>query len=99
MANSIEKIVSRFLWLGCDELRKVHNVCWDFVIRPKSEGGLGLGLILNKNKALVVKWFKDMVWKRQLCENMLLLLLIEEMVACRFLEIIIILIKGFGVAS
>jgi len=50
IATKIERQIRSFLWSGEEEGRKICNVKWASVILPKSQGGLGIGWILAKNK-------------------------------------------------
>ncbi|PON92327.1 LOW QUALITY PROTEIN: hypothetical protein TorRG33x02_118320 [Trema orientale] len=54
--ETIEKLMHDFLWEGEDLLGGEHLVAWDLVCRPKLQGGLGIGNVLARNKALPMKW-------------------------------------------
>lgn len=56
VATEIEKKFRCFLWSGKEEGRSLCNVGWSTVSLPKSAGGLGIGSLRNKNKALLFKW-------------------------------------------
>lgn len=45
-----------FLWEGQSSRRNIHPLKWDDVIKPRKDGGLGLGNLENKNWALLAKW-------------------------------------------
>jgi len=59
VARKITAMQSRFLWGGSVDNRKIHMLAWDTVAKEKDRGGLGVGNILAKNKALLFKW----IWK------------------------------------
>ena len=54
--NEIEKMMRNFLWKGVDGVGGDHLVKWKLVARAKIKGGLGIGRIKEKNKALLFKW-------------------------------------------
>ncbi|KAH9734302.1 reverse transcriptase domain-containing protein [Citrus sinensis] len=56
VAKRIEEAMRDFLWEGIGEGKKDHLVSWRVVSQPQSKGGLGLGNIINRNKALLGKW-------------------------------------------
>jgi len=56
VATSIKKKFISFLWSGKEEGKKLCNVSWSTISLPKSAGGLGIGSLRNKNKALLFKW-------------------------------------------
>ncbi|KAJ0656010.1 putative reverse transcriptase zinc-binding domain-containing protein [Helianthus annuus] len=68
--DKIEKMMRKFLWVGCKEGRGMHWVCWDIVTKPKKEGGLGVSKLVDVNTALLARWafrFKsevDSMWRR-----------------------------------
>jgi len=64
VATSIEKKFISFLWSGKEEGNKLCNVSWSTIFLPKSAGGLGIGSLRNKNKALLFKWLFMEVWLR-----------------------------------
>ncbi|XP_057419024.1 uncharacterized protein LOC130713256 [Lotus japonicus] len=55
----IEKILRSFLWGSDNGRRRVNWIGWDQVCKNKEAGGLGLGFISWRNKALLLKW----AWK------------------------------------
>ncbi|KAK3211669.1 hypothetical protein Dsin_016375 [Dipteronia sinensis] len=59
VVQSIEKIQRSLLWGGGGEKRKIHAVKWEVVCSSKGNGGLGVGRILDKNKAMLAMW----VWR------------------------------------
>lgn len=56
VSTAIEKKFRCFLWSGKEEGKSICNVGWPTVSMPKSAGGLGIGSLQNKNKALLFKW-------------------------------------------
>jgi len=55
----ITTMQSRFLWGGSIDNRKIHKLAWETVAKEKDRGGLSVGTISAKNKALLFKW----IWK------------------------------------
>ena len=53
--NKIEKCMRNFLWKGVDGDGGDHLVKWKLVARPKTKGGLGIGRLKERNKALLFK--------------------------------------------
>jgi len=53
--GSICVIIQRFLWSGSSDTFKLCKVAWFKVIWSNSRGGLGLGLLYNKNMTLLLK--------------------------------------------
>ena len=51
-----EKCTRNFLWKGVDWDGGDHLVPWKLVARAKIKGGLGIGRLKEKNKALLIKW-------------------------------------------
>ena len=45
-----------FLWEGSGEEKKDHVVRWWEVSKPKSLGGLGVGNLVARNRAILGKW-------------------------------------------
>ncbi|KAJ6921734.1 hypothetical protein NC652_015617 [Populus alba x Populus x berolinensis] len=56
VSTTIEKKYRCFLWSGKEEGKSICNVGWPTVLLSKSAGGLGIGSLQNKNKALLFKW-------------------------------------------
>ena len=54
--NDLEKRMRYFLWDGCDNNKKDHLINWDIVSKAKNKWGLGIGNLMNRNKALFGKW-------------------------------------------
>ena len=56
VAHKITTMQSRFLQGGSIDNTKIHRLAWETVVKEKNRGGLGVGTILAKNKALFFKW-------------------------------------------
>ncbi|KAK3229124.1 hypothetical protein Dsin_001005 [Dipteronia sinensis] len=75
VAKMIEKLQMDFLWGDGAHKRKLHAVNWGEVCNRKAKGGLGIGRILDKNKALLVKWIwrfekeDQSLWRRVICSK------------------------------
>ncbi|XVF77248.1 hypothetical protein PTKIN_Ptkin14bG0027800 [Pterospermum kingtungense] len=73
--NRIEKLQRRFLWGDSEARKRIHWVNWNTVCLPKDLGGLGVGNLEVRNKALFAKWIwrfsneEDAVWRRLLIEK------------------------------
>ena len=70
-----KKICRSFLWGNEDGKRKILWIPWALVCKSADLGGLGLGFMGWKNKALLLKWAwrfgkeKDSLWRRVICVN------------------------------
>ena len=70
LCEKLDKINRDFLWGSTSEKRRLHLVCWNKIIRPKEEGGLGIQAAKFKNLALLAKlnWRlnqeKDSIWAK-----------------------------------
>lgn len=59
-----------FLWEGIEKNSSTHLVSWDIISKPKEDGGLGIGNLTIRNKALLGKWWwrfpkeKELLWGR-----------------------------------
>ena len=68
--KEMEKIMRNFLWKGADGDGGDHLVPWKMVVRPKLKGGLGIGRLKERNKALLFKWLwrfpleQETLWTR-----------------------------------
>ncbi|CAN1161707.1 Putative ribonuclease H protein At1g65750 [Linum perenne] len=58
LCDKIDRRIRGFIWGSKDGARKIHNVNWETVCRPKSLGGLGLRSARDLNKAFLMK----LVW-------------------------------------
>ena len=56
VANTIERLIRAFLWEDFDESNCSYLVKWDIVSISKFKGGLGIGNMVKKNRALLSKW-------------------------------------------
>ena len=59
VAHKIITMQSQFLWGWSIDNRKIHRLAWETMVKEKDRGGLGVGTILAKTKALLFKW----IWK------------------------------------
>ena len=68
LLNNIDRVNRNFLWGSSENTKKTHWVGWHKVIKPKTEGGLGIQSARGKNIALLAKlnWRfhleKDAIW-------------------------------------
>lgn len=71
IARKIEQMFRKFLQGDKEAKRKIHLVKWEEVIKPKSEGGLGIVPLRVRNHALLCKWSRrfgrerEVVWTRE----------------------------------
>ncbi|RVW98432.1 Cation-chloride cotransporter 1 [Vitis vinifera] len=56
VAAKIERMQRNFLWSGVGEGKRDHLVSWDAVCKLRVKGGLGIGKIPLRNRALLGKW-------------------------------------------
>ncbi|CAM8969112.1 unnamed protein product [Rhodiola kirilowii] len=75
VAQEMEKIQRQFLWGGSEARRKMHFVKWETVTKPKKFGGLGIQSLVEKNLALLTKWWWQLIsgkgglWRRMIIEK------------------------------
>ncbi|KAK2638855.1 hypothetical protein Ddye_026650 [Dipteronia dyeriana] len=75
VANRLERLQMDFLWGDRELERKLHAVNWKDVCKRKDKGGLGIGRILQKNKAFLVKWIwrfgkeDKALWRKVICSK------------------------------
>ncbi|XP_057456943.1 uncharacterized protein LOC130747902 [Lotus japonicus] len=68
----VEKIFRAFLWGKEERGKKMVWIPWNMICKSKAKGGLGLGHLAWKNKALLLKWAwrygveVDSLWRRQI---------------------------------
>ena len=55
ICNELDRISRNFLWGDATSSKKMHVVNWDIVTLPKHLGGLGIKIIMVRNKALLAK--------------------------------------------
>ncbi|CAN1811938.1 Putative ribonuclease H protein At1g65750 [Linum perenne] len=55
LCDKIDRKIRNFIWGSTDTTRKVHNVNWQTVCKPKKLGGLGLRSARELNKAFLMK--------------------------------------------
>ncbi|CAN1758488.1 Putative ribonuclease H protein At1g65750 [Linum perenne] len=58
LCDKIDRIIRNFIWGTEGGVRRVHNVNWETVCKPKHLGGLGLRSARDLNKAFLMK----LVW-------------------------------------
>ena len=56
VGKTVNSLFQNFFWGGTIDKKKICNVKWDLIQLPKTLGGLGVGCLLEKNKALLFKW-------------------------------------------
>ncbi|KAK3228764.1 hypothetical protein Dsin_000645 [Dipteronia sinensis] len=59
IAKRIEGLQRKFFWGDVCDKRKIHTVNWETMCRARNNGGLGIGLVIDKNKGLLAKW----IWR------------------------------------
>lgn len=50
-----ENLMRGFLWGGREGAKKIHLIAWEQICKESDLGGLGLGFLGWKNKALLIK--------------------------------------------
>ncbi|CAN1178324.1 Putative ribonuclease H protein At1g65750 [Linum perenne] len=55
VCEAIDKRIRDFVWGSVQGSRKIHNINWDTVCKPKSLGGLGLRSARDLNQAFLMK--------------------------------------------
>ncbi|XP_057440409.1 uncharacterized mitochondrial protein AtMg00310-like [Lotus japonicus] len=75
VVGEFEKLMRSFLW-GSDQGRKrISWVAWEQICKSQQLGGLGLGFLGWKNKALLLKWAwrfgkeKEAFWRKVVCSK------------------------------
>ncbi|CAN1302532.1 Putative ribonuclease H protein At1g65750 [Linum perenne] len=58
ICEAIDRKVRDFIWGSVDGVRKIHNINWETVCKPKGLGGLGLRNARDLNKAFLM----EIVW-------------------------------------
>ncbi|CAN1844818.1 Putative ribonuclease H protein At1g65750 [Linum perenne] len=58
ICEGIDRKIHNFIWGSTDGVRKIHNINWEMVCRPKNLGGLGLRSARELNQAFLMK----LVW-------------------------------------
>ncbi|CAN1134502.1 Putative ribonuclease H protein At1g65750 [Linum perenne] len=77
LCDKIDQKVRNFIWGSSNGVRKLHNVNWETVCKPKSLGGLGLRSARELNQAFLMKvvWGlitkPDELWARTLISKYL----------------------------
>ncbi|GJU75839.1 hypothetical protein Tco_1272909 [Tanacetum coccineum] len=71
--SALERIQKKLFWGGIGDGKKLAWVKWENVIASYGFGGLNIGSLSVKNKALLSKWWwrfnvdKDAMWRRVIC--------------------------------
>lgn len=64
IVKEIDRVMSNFLWNGNEDKRHV-KIAWKDVCMPKKEGGLGIKLLKEWNKALMAKHLWN-IWRKRI---------------------------------
>lgn len=92
--GQFEKLMRSYLWGSSEGRRKVCWVAWEQICKDQQMGGLGLGFLGWKNKALLLKWAwrfgreQNALWRKVVClkygwnDKCLLLHLVAERFSC-----------------
>ncbi|XWS32389.1 hypothetical protein CRYUN_Cryun23aG0155400 [Craigia yunnanensis] len=73
--KKLEQLRRDFLWGWGMEKRRMVKVKWTNVCKPKMFGGLGISNIINKNTAMLAKWWwrfgveKEAIWRKLIMEK------------------------------
>ncbi|CAN1842763.1 Putative ribonuclease H protein At1g65750 [Linum perenne] len=55
ICEGIDRKIRDFIWGSVEGARKIHNINWETVCKPKNLGGLGLRSARDLNKAFIMK--------------------------------------------
>lgn len=71
--KTLHNLMSKFLWGGSENSRKLHLMDCDTVTSPMNKRGVRMAKLNDLNTALVVKWIyifaneRDNLWRRVVC--------------------------------
>lgn len=86
--GDMEKLMRVFLWGKREGGRRISWIAWSQICKRLQLGGLGLGFLCWKNRAMLIKWFwrfgseHNALWRKVLCAKYYCnsrLLLLHEM--------------------
>ncbi|CAN1775349.1 Putative ribonuclease H protein At1g65750 [Linum perenne] len=63
LCYKIDRKIRNFIWGSTEVTRKIHNVNWQMVCKPKNLGGLGLRSARDLNKAFLMKIVWNLITK------------------------------------
>ncbi|CAN1292133.1 Putative ribonuclease H protein At1g65750 [Linum perenne] len=55
ICDKIDRKIRNIIWGSVEGARKIHNIKWEIVCKPKSMGGIGLRSAWDLNKAFIMK--------------------------------------------
>ncbi|CAN1762827.1 Putative ribonuclease H protein At1g65750 [Linum perenne] len=64
LCDKIDRKVRNFIWGSTEASRKIHNVNWQMMCKPKKLGGLGLQSVRQLNRALLMKIVWSLISRR-----------------------------------
>src|ERR1044072_5091176 len=73
VVSDMEKLMRGFLWGKRNGSKGIPWIAWEEICKNSQMGGLGLGFLGWRNKALIIKWAwrfgadREALWRRALC--------------------------------